>query len=65
MLRQFDKTLALPKGEDCRSRFTRRLQYDLKGGYDFAAKELEGIRKRGVTYPAMNFYERLIAEMND
>lgn len=57
-------TLTLPKGQDCRSRFTRRLWHSLTGDSDLAAQELEGIRARGVTYPAMPFYEGLIEKMD-
>jgi hypothetical protein len=56
------QNLTLPDGQDCRSRFTRRLWYSLTGDYDLAAQELAGIRERGVTYPAMDFYERLISQ---
>ena len=59
------QTMTLPQGQDCRSRFTRRLWHSLTGDYDLAAQELQGITERGVTYPAMDFYERLITEMND
>ena len=57
-------TMTLPQGQDCRSRFTRRLWHAINGETDLAAAELKGIRERNVTYPAMEFYERLIAEMN-
>ena len=56
------QNLTLPDRQDCRSRFTRRLWYSLTGDYDLAAQELAGIRERGVTYPAMDFYERLISQ---
>ena len=56
--------LALPLGADCRSRFTRRLWHSLTGEDDLAANELEGITERGVTYPAMPFYERLLEKVD-
>ena len=59
---QLARAIALPSAQDCRSRFTRRLWYSLTGDYDLAAQELKGIRERGVTYPAMDFYEQLISQ---
>ena len=61
-VRSMRNDLALPLGADCRSRFTRRLWRSLSGDYDLAAQELAGIRERGVTYPAMDFYEQLISQ---
>ena len=58
------RSLSLPESQDCRSRFTRRLWHAINGDEDFATAELKGMRERNVTYPAMEFYERLIAEMN-
>jgi hypothetical protein len=59
---QQNQNLKLWQSQDCRSRFTRRLWHSLTGDYDLAAQELEGIRERGVTYPAMDFYEQLISQ---
>ena len=58
------RSLSLPESQDCRSRFTRRLWHAINGDEDLATAELKGMRERNVTYPAMEFYERLIAEMN-
>ena len=58
------RSLSLPGYQDCRSRFTRRLWHAINGDEDFATAELKGMRERNVTYPAMDFSERLIAEMN-
>ena len=61
-LSQTNQNIKLRERQDCRSRFTRRLWHSLAENYDLATQELEGIKERGVTYPAMDFYEQLISQ---
>ena len=58
------RALLLPDGQDCRSRYTRRLAFALLG--DDAASQAEkcALDDRNATFTGMGFYERLIAEMS-
>ena len=58
------RSLDLSESLDCRSRYTRRLAFALLGDDAASQAEKRALDDRNATFTSMDFYERLIAEMN-